>query len=217
MTYYKVSKRLPLWVWFYSSLFVLLLTSLSPSLSLPAWSLFHLFYFSCSIADILFPTPPSSLQPVLCPSFIFYVHMSFLIYSLIFSSTYPTLWAFASYLYLVMTVISLCEGIGDMQLGDILCYFPLHTLSLLYSLSYFLPAFFSYSCETHPEAQFFCRKLWWLLITILWELFLSSLGFPSFSSISPVSQYSSLLLIPPFSPLSDEVFFTKRERIAKVG
>lgn len=45
MTYYKVSKRLSLWVWFYSSLFILLLTSLSPSLSLPAWSLFHLFYF----------------------------------------------------------------------------------------------------------------------------------------------------------------------------
>lgn len=212
MTYYKVSKRLSLWVWFYSSLsFCCSPHSLLPSpFLLGPFSTF--FIFSSSIADILFPMPPSSLQPFLCPSFIFYIHMSFLIYSLIFSSTYPTLWAFASYLYLVMMVISLCEGIGDMQLGDILCYSPLHTLPLLYSLSYFLPAFSSYSYATHPEAQFFCRRL-----TILWEFFLSSLGFPSFSSISPLSQYSSLLLIPPFSPLSDEVFFTKREGIAKFG
>lgn len=112
--------------------------------------------------------------------------------------------------------------------GDGRCTVKGHTVSLLCTLSpcYIHSANFFWSSLPTPGLHIlklsalpvFSRRLWWLLFTILWELFLSSLGFLSFSSSSsPLSHYSSLPLIPPFSPLSNEDCFTKRERIAKVS
>jgi len=166
-----------LWVWFYSFLFLLVLISFSPSLSFSTQSLFCLFYLFILYCWQSLSTPPSSLQPFLCPSFIFHTQMSCLISLLFFSSTYPTLWGSASYFYLATKVISLCEESGVK--GHTLLLSFAHSPCSIHSMTFFqssLPNPVLHVLKLSP-LPVFSRRLWGLSFTFFWKIFIFSLSF----------------------------------------